>query len=125
MSIPTIGRIVHFVMPAGPSAGEHRPAIIVHVNDEKPSEKSTVSLQVFTEPARDHRAIFWESNVSQDKDKNRGTWHEPERNGGQDQEVADLALLKRLDALAKKLHGTGVLEEEVAPVPMPEGEKQS
>jgi hypothetical protein len=79
--IPSIGRIVHFVMPAGPSAGEHRPAIIVHVDDEKPTEESRVSLQVFSEPARDHQPnTTWQKSVSQDnKTKERGTWHEAER----------------------------------------------
>ena len=54
-----IGSIVHFVMPAGPSRGEHRPAIVV----TEPVD-NLVNLQVFIDGSNDgyphSRATVWE-----------------------------------------------------------------
>lgn len=82
--IPSIGRIVHFVLPNG----EHRPAIIVRVSEEKPTENSVVQLQVFTDGSNDasqHQrenslGLLWRTSVRQDNEaKLPGTWHEAER----------------------------------------------
>lgn len=49
---PTVGRIVHFVLPPEHKrAGEVRPAIIVMVNGSDPH--ATVNPNVFLDPAND------------------------------------------------------------------------
>lgn len=85
--IPSIGRTVHFVLPSG----EHRPAIIVRLFDQAPTEKSYVQLQVFIDGSNDSAQIHeserlpntttvWRTSVAQDPTgKIPGTWHEPER----------------------------------------------
>ncbi len=84
---PSVGRIVHYVL-GGPadaetvnpnSTGEHRPAIIVRVRDER-----TVQLQVFTDGHNDRanhpEGLMWRTSVHEDEDtKAPGTWHWPER----------------------------------------------
>src|SRR5438445_12683125 len=78
---PSIGRIVHFVLPDGPSKGEHRPAIIVRVwNDTYPG----IQLQVFTDGSNDGEAyksgIYWATSVTYaDPSENEPrSWHWPE-----------------------------------------------
>ncbi len=87
--IPSIGRIVHFVLPSG----EHRPAIIVRIWDLVPTERSCVQLQVFVDGSNDaadlydgERAVLppvnavWRTSVRQDPSgQTPGTWHEAER----------------------------------------------
>jgi len=74
--IPSIGRTVHYVL----SPGQERPAVIVRVWDEKPTEKSVVQLQVFTDGENDGlKNVEWRTSVHQDNAKAPGTWHEPER----------------------------------------------
>jgi hypothetical protein len=75
--IPSIGRIVHFVLPSG----EHRPAIIVRIWDFVPTASSSVQLQVFTDGSNDGlNYVEWRTSVHQDAEtKAPGTWHEPER----------------------------------------------
>jgi len=51
IQVPSIGRIVHYVLPVGEHAGEHRPAIIVRVFGDQPT--SAVNLQVFTDGKSD------------------------------------------------------------------------
>lgn len=77
--IPSIGRTVHYVLPAAqPNGGEHRPAI---------HEGSVVQLQVFldggndaVQPCQDPPNLMWATSVHQDSTlKMPGTWHEPER----------------------------------------------
>lgn len=79
--IPSIGRTVHYILPTGRSAGEHRPAIIVRVWDKTPTEESVVQLQVFTDGRNDDLpVIWWCTSVHQDSTAQKpGTWHEPER----------------------------------------------
>lgn len=70
----TEGRMVHFVLRDGPSAGQHRPAIIVRVwNKTSP----TVQLQVFTDDANDRcPAVMWATSVPFDADGQRPySWH--------------------------------------------------
>src|SRR2546430_2229449 len=86
---PTIGRIVHYVIPksippatvGGPEkivAGEERPAMIVRTWGG-----DSVNLQVFSDGANDHNAALanggWVTSVSLDEKKGPRTWHWPER----------------------------------------------
>ena len=75
--IPSIGRIVHFVLPDG----QHRPAIIVRVWDDIPTPESLVQLQVFTDGENDGlQNVEWRTSVQQHAlTPKPGTWHEPER----------------------------------------------
>lgn len=78
MIIPSIGRIVHFILPTG----EHRPAIIVKVWDRAPHESTPVNLQVFTDGENEalpnvmHRCGAYQAPANQGQ---VGTWHESER----------------------------------------------
>lgn len=44
-----IGRIVHYRLESGPGQGSYRPAIIVRVWSDQPTEQTAVQLQVFTD----------------------------------------------------------------------------
>jgi hypothetical protein len=83
---PTVGRIVHFVMPGN---SQHRPAIIVRVWSEQ-----CVNLQVFTDCMNDllpdggqpAPGVLWVTSASyQEPVANQTdgprTWHWPEREG--------------------------------------------
>jgi hypothetical protein len=73
--VPSIGRVVHFVLPEGPHKGEHRPAIIVRVwSDEM------VNLQVFTDGQNDDADdVEWVTSAHQDTSgQELRTWHWPE-----------------------------------------------
>ena len=81
---PTIGRIVHYVLPNGRNRGEHRPAIIVKVWSDNPG--GAVQLQVFTDS--DAQGLSndeipnpsWRTSVMQDESAQKpGSWHWPER----------------------------------------------
>jgi len=80
--IPSIGRIVHYILPDGPSKGEHRPAIIVRVWGE-PTEVSSVQLQVFADgcgtPGYNDGLpnVFCVTSVCQGTES--GQWHEAEK----------------------------------------------
>jgi hypothetical protein len=77
------GRIVHFVLSRGPSAGQHRPAIVV--KDWKlPS--GVVNLVVFLDGTNDTSSYYhdmpvtkWETSVAYSEDPKPFTWHWPER----------------------------------------------
>jgi hypothetical protein len=76
---PSIGRIVHYVLPDGRSKGEHRPAIIVKV-----WEDNSVQLTVFTDWSNDyvhHQGLAWATSVLYaDSSENKpGTYHWPEK----------------------------------------------
>jgi hypothetical protein len=72
--LPSIGRIVHFVMPSG----NHRPAIVVNVTAEGSSRPT---LQIFTDSKNDHprENIHQAHDVEYDEHGAFGTWHWPER----------------------------------------------
>lgn len=86
----TVGRMVHYVLPSGPSQGEHRPAVIVHVFDHV---NGMVNLQVFidglnddpygtaTDPVSGGPAggVVWKTSVGFSEKKELGTWHWIER----------------------------------------------
>jgi hypothetical protein len=79
----TEGRIVHFVLGDGPSAGQHRPAIVVRVWNPKATELSsrgTIQLQVFTDGSNDGlQNVEWRTSVGYSEDPQPYTWHWPER----------------------------------------------
>ena len=74
---PSIGRIVHVVLPDG----QHRPAIIVRVNNDAGS----VNVRVFYDGSNDHRAreadgrfhSDWVTSISPDYGEHPqpATWH--------------------------------------------------
>lgn len=83
--IPSIGRIVHYVMPDG----QHRPAIIVrvwHHPSEAATPESLVNVQVLTDgsnddPQRDPNAplVLWRTSIAQQAEGTTpNTWHAPE-----------------------------------------------
>lgn len=82
--VPSVGRVVHYVLEVGPHQGDHRPAIIVNV-----WSRDLVNLQVFTDggndvsPSHDHRGpesmTLWRTSRPHDEEtKALGTWHWPE-----------------------------------------------
>ncbi len=83
--LPSIGRIVHYVLEDGPNAGEHRPAIIVKVwgpPDGQPTPTTACQLQVFTDSPGGEvyndqlPPVLWKSSRSQGTGP--GSWHWPE-----------------------------------------------
>lgn len=78
MTTPTIGRIVHFIVPGLKGKDAERPAIIVRVWSE-----TCVNLHVFADGANDHESALadggWKTSVCLDDKKNPGTWHWPEQ----------------------------------------------
>lgn len=80
--IPSLSRIVLFRLADGPSAGQHRPAIIVNLhNGDQPATAATlVNLQVFMNsdgrPFGDHApALAWKTSVAQGNEL--GQWSDP------------------------------------------------
>lgn len=75
--VPSIGRVVHFVIPEGPHAGEHRPAIIVQI-----WTGSYVNLHVFFDGTNDGpiHGQPWQTSVQFDPSETPmvRTWHWPE-----------------------------------------------
>ncbi|MDE3097338.1 MAG: hypothetical protein KGK07_15225 [Chloroflexota bacterium] len=93
---PTVGRIVHYVLPEHVSkrcAGMVRPAIVVRVWGDGISDKpaapvadpdhGSVQLQVFTDCSNDGDAcaagVMWATSVHYDESGAPGTWHWPPR----------------------------------------------
>jgi len=95
MQSPTIGRIVHYVLPNG----KHRPAIIVEVWPEEfpnnPEEKTGLNLQVFLDGTNDnalyegidpeipytqrsHHGTRWATSAAYSSSLTPHTWHWPE-----------------------------------------------
>lgn len=83
---PTVGRIVHYVLPGGSrNEGQHRPGIVVHIWSDRMEYGGLVQLQVFTDSDKDGRyndqlpPVYWATSVKQDEEaKAPGTWHWPE-----------------------------------------------
>ena len=73
-----VGQIVHYILPIGPSAGQHRPAIIVRVWTT--DRLYTCQLQVFTDGRNDGMDnVTWATSVPYDESgENSGSWHWPE-----------------------------------------------
>lgn len=86
--VPSVGKIVHYVLPHGRSQGQHRPAIIVRIWDKNPTIDSLVQLQVFTDSTNDYTkgdtggstGLLWATSVHHaDTSENKpATWHWPE-----------------------------------------------
>jgi hypothetical protein len=81
---PSVGRIVHYVLEAGPNQGEHRPALIVSVRGDTPD--APVNLQVFVDGTNDYYPnqgpeplTLWRTSKLRDDSGTFGTWHWPER----------------------------------------------
>lgn len=81
--IPSIGRLVHYTLIDGPTAGQIRPAIItnVHAGESPASESTLVDLQVILNgdgqtAAGDHAGpLAWKTSVPQGDAP--GQWHYP------------------------------------------------
>jgi hypothetical protein len=81
--IPSLSRIVLFRLSDGPSAGQHRPAIIVNLHkatDQEATAETLVNLQVFMDsdgrPFGDHApALAWKTSVAQGTEP--GQWSDP------------------------------------------------
>lgn len=76
---PSIGRVVHYVLPDGPHIGEHRPAFVVKVWSE-----TNLNLQVFVDGTNDYPDDYdgavWATSVSFDPSGEQPrSWHWPER----------------------------------------------
>lgn len=78
---PSVGRIVHYVLPNGPSRGEIRPAMVVRI-----WAPDSINLQVFTDSDQDGdyndqlACPFWATLVPYDPEgKRAGSWHWPQR----------------------------------------------
>lgn len=75
----TEGRIVHYVMADGRSAGMHRPAIVVNAWGNTPSYEGRVNLQVFTDFGNDgedyESGRYWATSVEYSEEPKPGTWH--------------------------------------------------
>lgn len=103
--IPSIGRLVHYIIPSGLNQGQRRAALIVDIADEKPTEKSPVTLLVFNSPSDARGYVSFQPDLYQDPTaKSVGTWHAPQQQAQPtvDQDAADLALLERLEAAAQR-----------------------
>lgn len=79
---PSIGRIVHYVIPSGPHAGAHRPAIITAAYAD-----GLVNLTIFTDQEDDcsplgesiHGHLIRGFAVRPGNPDEINTWHWPER----------------------------------------------
>ena len=81
--VPSIGRLVHYVLEDGPSKGQHRPALIVRVWGDPTNPESYVNLQVFVDGTNDGpyaNGMAWRTSVQPDHSATPQphTWHWPE-----------------------------------------------
>lgn len=82
--VPSIGRIVHYVLDTGRNAGQHRPAIIVQVWGDPANPTPYVQLQVFADGSNDGdeyaNGMVWRTSVQPDHSSTPAshTWHWPE-----------------------------------------------
>ena len=84
--LPSIGRIVHFILEDGPNKGAHRPAIIVRVWAQPGQERpeTAVQLQVFTDGTNDGiqggASVIWKTSrqYRDPAEEVPGTYHWPE-----------------------------------------------
>ncbi|BDI33444.1 hypothetical protein CCAX7_54950 [Capsulimonas corticalis] len=81
----TEGRVVHYILPDGPSAGQIRPAMVVRVWNRNSIDKTSrgcVQLQVFTDGPNDALMnVEWRTSVLFDDSPTPapGTWNWPAR----------------------------------------------
>lgn len=86
---PSIGRIVHYVLPEGPRRGEIRPAVIVRVftGVDAPINPGMCNLQVLLDGGNDGLegglgGVVWKGSVLHSAATEApvaGTWHWPPR----------------------------------------------
>ena len=81
--VPSVGRVVYYVLETGPKAGEHRPALIVRTWGDTPD--TLVNLHVFLDGSNDYERslspgamTIWRTSVQPDESGKPGTWHWPE-----------------------------------------------
>jgi hypothetical protein len=81
--VPSVGRVVHYVLEDGPNTGQHRAAIIVRVWGDHPD--APVNLHVFLDgsndvkPHNDGPTALWRTSVQRDDTGQKlRTWHWPE-----------------------------------------------
>lgn len=76
MQIPSIGRIVHYVLSEGPNAGKARPAIIVEV-----WSNTCVNICLFTDGTNDgieyNSLTNWKCSVIEGSIDVKGSWFWP------------------------------------------------
>lgn len=82
----TEGRQVHFVLPDGPHAGEHRPAVVVKVwrmGDGTLPANGYSNLVVFMDGTNDGAehggCIYWATSIEYSEEPKPRTWHWIER----------------------------------------------
>jgi hypothetical protein len=71
----TEGRMVHYVLPDGPNAGEHRPAVIVRIWDHG---SGYVNLQVLVDGTNDYpqyNGLLWATSIEYSEEPRPRTWH--------------------------------------------------
>lgn len=70
----TEGRIVHYVLPDGPYAGEHRPAIIVRVWNHS---TGYCNLTLFPDWQNDgyQHGVEWKTSIDYSAEPKPNTWH--------------------------------------------------
>lgn len=78
----TEGRIVHYVLPDGPHAGEHRPAMVVKVwrrGDGSPPANGYSNLLVFMDGTNDGPqfggCVHWATSIEYSTEMRPRTWH--------------------------------------------------
>ena len=84
--VPSIGRVVHFILDEGRSFGQHRPAIITRVwaRADQVTPETAVQLQVFADGTNDDiqggANVVWKSSrqYRDPSEQAAGTWHWPE-----------------------------------------------
>ena len=85
---PSIGRIVHYVLPEGPRRGEVRPAIIVRrftmIDPHVRPNVGMCNLQVLLDGGNDGLegglgGVVWKGSVLYSEAQTPGTWHWPPR----------------------------------------------
>ena len=88
MQQPTVGRIVHYVMPESHRrAGEIRPAVVVRVWKpiDDPAHPGMSNLQVLLDGSNDgaggppYEATMWAGSVLHSAEPKPNTWHWPPR----------------------------------------------
>lgn len=75
------GDLVHYVLPDGKNAGEHRPAIVVKVwrmPDGSVQDNGLCQLQVFVDGTNDYdnySGSVWATSIEYGDNEQLGTWH--------------------------------------------------
>lgn len=78
----TVGRVVHYVLPEGKSAGETRAAIVTRVWSQMDDalHPGTVNLQILIDGPNDAGLRDWVGTVFYSEAPKAGAWSWPARN---------------------------------------------